>query len=97
MGGDIANRKIVLIFALLLMVNLLPVHALDQVTHKFTDVQVDHHETSSNTGDTSITHHEDPHYPQGTSKTVAYNNNQQYRYRYTNSSNEINFLKRKPE
>jgi hypothetical protein len=97
LGGDIANRKIVLIFVLLLIVNLLPVHALDQVTHKFTYVQVDDHHGTTNTGETSITHHEDTHYPQGTSKTVTSNNNQQYRYRYPNSSNEINFLKRKPD
>ncbi|MBZ2165459.1 hypothetical protein [Methanobacterium spitsbergense] len=80
------------------MVNLLPVHAVDQVTHKFTYVQVnDHQKTNSNTADISIIHYDDLHYPQGTSKTVSYNNNQQFRYRYTNSSNEINFLKRKPE
>jgi hypothetical protein len=80
------------------MVNLLFVQASDELNNKFTIVQTqDHQGTNSNTADTSIIHYEDPHYPQGTSKTVSYNNNQQYRYVYTNSSNEINFLKRKSE
>ena len=76
--------------------NLLPVHALDQVTHKFTYAQVDDHHGTTNTGETSITHYEDQHYPQGTSKTDISNKNQQYRYRYSDRSSEINFLKRKP-
>lgn len=79
---------------MVLMVNLVPVHAIDQIDHKFTEVQTTTHEkTSSTTADSSLTIHENPHLPNGA--TITIKNNQEYKYRYTNKDNELNFKKRK--